>query len=171
MKQQDLFVDELGVVKPSFNPKFLHDLVHDLYDDPVIRAHEYQRIFDDQNSSGFFWEQVLAKHMVHTKICEKRNQKGMDFTDTTDGKFAMAGRYSDSEQRQATIGIENKIGTLRVCLCYQSQHYHRLFFMRIPHEAYSKVKNKNIKITFTNFAPSGAWWDKYQCSWKEVISP
>lgn len=167
MEQLDFFSDD---VKPKFNPKFLHELVNDLYKDPVIQEHELKKIFEDQNSSGYFWEQVLAKHMPHTMICEKRNQKGMDFKDGTDAKFALAGRYQDADQRQATIGIQNKIGTLRVCMCYRGDIYHKLFFMKIPYEAHSKVKGQNIKITFSTFQPTGRWWDKYQCSWDEVIA-
>ena len=155
----------------SFKPKFLHELVEDLYDNPVLQEHELSRLFEDQNSVGYFWERVLSKHMIHTTLCEKRNQKGKDFLDGTDAKFAMAGRYTNSFQRQATIGIENKIGTLRVCLCYRGDKFHKLFFMKIPYHAYKDLKGQNIKISFKNFTPSGYFWEKYQCSWKEVISP
>jgi hypothetical protein len=170
MEQLDFFLDDTNIKKPTFNPKFLHELVDDLYQNPVIQEHEMKKLFEDQNSSGYFWERVLAKHMTHTMICEKRNQKGMDFKDGTDAKFALAGRYSKSVQQQATIGIENKIGTLRVCMCYRGDKFHKLYFMKIPHEAYSKVRGQNIKITFSNFTPSGSWWEKYQCSWREVIA-
>lgn len=151
--------------------KFLHELVDSLYEEDVLRKHELKRLFEDQNSAGYFWEQVLSKHMPHTTRCEKRNEKGRDFLDGTDAKFAMAGRYTNSFQRQATIGIENKIGTLRVCLCHKGDSLHKIYFMKIPYEAYAKLKGQNIKISFKNFGPSGAFWDKYRCSWRDVISP
>jgi len=151
--------------------KFLHELVDTLYEEDILRKHELNRLLEDQNSAGYFWEKVLAKHMPHTSLCEKRNEKGKDFLDGTDAKFAMAGRYTNSFQRQATIGIENKTGTLRVCLCYKGDNFHRLYFMKIPHEAYANLKGQNIKISFKDFSPTGAFWDKYQCSWQQVTSP
>ena len=151
--------------------KFLSELVSSVYSDPVLFEHELKRLFEDQNSSGYFWEKCLAKHMPFTQLCEKRNEQGKDFLDGTDAKFAMAGRYSDSPQRQATIGIENKTGTLRVCLCYKGDAHHKVFFMKIPHDAYKNLKGQNIKITFRNFVPYGEFWDRYNCSWEEVIAP
>jgi|688.fasta_scaffold451290_2 hypothetical protein len=153
--------------------KFLHELVESVYENPDVSNHELKRLFEDQNSSGYFWEKCLAKHMKHTSLCEKRNEPGRDFLDGTDAKFAMAGRYTNSFSRQATIGIENKIGTLRVCLCYKGDQYHKVFFMRIPHEAYKDLQGENIKITFSrkNLFPMGKFWEKYQCSWEEVIAP
>lgn len=172
MLQLDLLNDSLNIneLKP-FRPRQLRDLINFLYEEEVLREHMLKQVIEDQNSAGWFWEQVLAKAMSHTELCEHRNQVGKDFKDGTDGKFAMAGRYSNSSQRQATIGIENKIGDLRVCLCYRGADYHKLYFMRIPYSAYSKVKGQNIKVTFANFIPSGKWWDQYQCSWEEVIAP
>lgn len=154
-----------------FKPRFLNDLVDNLYENEAIREHELKRLFEDQNSSGYFWEKVLEKHMKHTQLCEKRNEKGRDFLDGTDAKFAMAGRYTNSFARQATIGIENKIGTLRVCLCFKGDKMHKVFFMKIPHEAYRDLKGQNIKITFKDFTPYGDFWDKFRCSWEEVIAP
>lgn len=151
--------------------KFLHELVLSVYENPILAEHELNRLFADQNSSGYFWEQCLAKHMPHTRLCEQRNARGKDFLDGTDAKFAMAGRYTNSVSRQATIGIENKIGTLRVCLCYRGDKFHKVYFMKIPHKAYKDLEGQNIKITFQNFKPMGAFWDKYQCSWEEVIAP
>ena len=69
--------------------KFLHELVSSVYSDPVLANHELKRIFEDQNSSGYFWEKCLEKHMAHTKLCSKRNARGRDFLDGTDAKFAM----------------------------------------------------------------------------------
>jgi hypothetical protein len=151
--------------------KFLHELVNSLYDDEALQTHELSRLLEDHTCTGYFWEKVLAKHMTHTSLCERRNEKGKDFLDGTDAKFAMAGRYTDSFQRVATIGIENKTGTLRVCLCCRGEKFHKVHFMRIPHEAYANLNGQNIKITFSSFNPMGSFWDKYRCSWEEVISP
>jgi hypothetical protein len=157
----------------KFKPKFLHELVDYVYSDlsDEIRQHELKQILNDSHGKGHFWEQVLKKAMPHTTILE-RNAPKRDYEDNSDAKFALLGNYNFSTQRQATIsGVENKIGPLRVCLCVRGQHIHKVYFMFIPYEAHSKIKGENIKVTFKNFMPSGAWWDKYQCTWEEVIQP
>jgi len=151
---------------------FLHELVNSFYPNPIIRELKYKEILEDPNVSGSFWEQVLEHHMPHTNRCKKRNQVGKDFEDYSDAKFTMAGRYTDSNSRVATIGgITHKIGTLRVCLCMKGGEFHKVYFMKIPHEAYANLAGENIKISFKDYTPTGKMWDKYQCSWEEVIQP
>ena len=40
-----------------FNPKFLHELVDNLYEGSleVIRAHELKQLLQDDNNKGTFW--------------------------------------------------------------------------------------------------------------------
>ena len=161
---------DLNIEVPKFKPKFLHELVNYLYEDKpeIIRQHELEQILVDAHGKGNFWEHVLAKGMPHTTILE-RNAHHRDYADNSDAKFCMVGNYRDSLQKQATIsGTRNKIGPLRVCMCLRGDKFHKVFFMLIPYEVHSKLKGENIKITFENFGPSGALWDKYQCSFKEV---
>ena len=161
---------DLGIEKSKFKPKFLHKLVYYLYDDKpeIIRQHELEQILVDAHGKGNFWEQVLAKGMPHTTILE-RNAHHRDYADNSDAKFCMVGNYNDSIQKQATIsGTRNKIGPLRVCMCFKGQKVHKVYFMLIPHEVHSKLKGENIKITFDGDRPIGALWNKYQCSFEEV---
>ena len=161
---------DLNMETPKFKPKFLHELVNYLYEDKpeIIRQHELEQILIDAHGKGNFWEHVLAKSMPHTVILE-RNAPYRDYADNSDAKFCMVGNYNNSIQRQATIsGTKNKIGPLRVCMCFKGDKVHKVYFMLIPHEVHSKLKGENIKITFENFRPIGALWDKYQCSFEEV---
>jgi hypothetical protein len=160
----------------KFKPQFLHEMVKDLYEDDKIFEHKLKELLEDSNSRGSFWEQVLEKYMrEHTKRL-KRNAWYMDFDDGTDAKFTVAStRTSGRGSYQATINYENKTGPLRVCMTFigAGYKYHRLYFMLIPHSYYSTLNNNNspIKITFSNFKPIGDIWDKFQCTWEEVISP
>jgi hypothetical protein len=159
----------------KFRPRFLHEMVEDLYTDKAISNHKLQEILDDPNSRGTFWEKVLEKYMDHTKRL-KAYAWHMDFDDGSDAKFAIASTTTGTNgSKQATINYENKTGPLRVCLVYVGAgfKYHRLFFMKIPYEYYSQLNNGNspIKITFSNFQPIGEIWEKYQCKWEDVIAP
>jgi hypothetical protein len=155
-----------------FKPMYLHELVNNLYEDQTESTRKFMvsEILDDANNKGRFWERVLAKHMPHTKLL-KHNTPFKDFDDGSDAKFAISGRYV-SGVFQASIGIENKIGTLRVCMVSKGDQYHRLFFMRIPYSFYCQRNPESpLKISFVNFVPYGEIWDKFQCSWEEVIAP
>lgn len=163
---------DLGMENSKFKPKFLHELVDYLYADKpeIIRQHELEQILVDAHGKGNFWEHVLAKGMPHTTMLE-RNAHHRDYADNSDAKFCMVGNYRDSIQKQATIsGTRNKIGPLRVCMCLRGDKFHKVFFMLIPYMVHSKLKGENIKITFENFRPVGALWNKYQCSFEEVTS-
>jgi len=153
----------------KFKPVFLHDLVNDLYEDKpeIVREHALSEIFESDQNKGMFWERVVAKHMPFTKRL-KHNEWYRDFADNTDAKLATAVRYEKSGVFQATIGgLENKIGYLRVCLIAPTK---KVYFMLIPPEYYKRSIHP-IKVTFKNFAPYGEVWDKFQCSWEEVIAP
>lgn len=156
-----------------FNPKFLHELVDNLYEDSleVIRAHELKQLLEDDNNKGTFWEKVLEKHMLFTKRLS-RNAWYMDFDDGTDAKFATAIRYNNKNGTyQATINSENKTGWLRVCLVAPGIEFRKVYFMLIPPEYHTKLDSP-LKITFrNNTAPIGEAWDKYQCSFQQVIKP
>jgi hypothetical protein len=154
-----------------FEPKFLHQLVDNLYEDQhtIIKEHELKRILETDNNKGMFWEKVLEKHMPFTKRL-KANAWYKDFADGTDAKFATAVRYT-SGVFQATIGnVENKTGHLRVCMVGPGDKNRKLYFMVIPPSYYRKSPHP-IKITFKNFYPMGEAWDKYQCSFQEVTNP
>lgn len=156
----------------KFDPQFLHELVNNLHESETesVRSFMIREIVKDNNNKGAFWESVLAKHMPHT-IRLLHNAWHKDFSDGTDAKFASAVRY-ESGAYQASIGIENKTGTLRVCMIAPGAESRRLFFMLIPYEFYStRNPNSPLKITFENFRPIGEIWDNYRCSWEEVISP
>jgi hypothetical protein len=158
--------------KGKFEPKFLHELFDSLYGNIIKEAKDlfWEQILNEEAARGSFWEKVLEKHMLFTKRHAKRNQIGSDFLDFTEGKFAGGARYSADGTVQATIGgVENKTGTLRVCLCAWGQHSHKVYFMLIPYEEYSTWKSP-AKITLrANSTPIGPLWDKYQCSFQDVI--
>ena len=173
-----LYTDEVQIIKldkknsNKFNPKFLHELIDNLYsnESESVRFFMHREILKDSNNKGKFWENVLAKHMPHTKLLE-HNAWYKDFSDGTDAKFASAVKYT-SGVYQASIGMENKTGTLRVCMIAPGTDFRRLFFMLIPYEFYStRNPNSPLKVTFENYKPMGEIWNKFQCSWEQVISP
>lgn len=159
-----------NMTEKKFKPVFLHDLVNDLYEDKpdVIKEHALKEIFESENNKGVFWERCLEKWMPFTERL-KHNAWHRDFTDNTDAKLATAIRYSNNASQATIGGLENKIGHLRVCLVAPGDK-RKVFFMLIPPEYYKRSKHP-IKVTFNNFVPSGAVWDKFQCSWEEVIAP
>jgi hypothetical protein len=163
MTQLELFTE--------FNPKFLHELVYDLYENESESVKEFmvKEVLKDINNKGKFWEYVLEKHMKHHTTLLEHNAWHMDFDDGTDAKFATAARYQ-SGVFQASIGIENKTGTLRVCMVNLGSKFHKLYFMLIPYSFYSTRNPESpLKITFRNFQPCGEIWDKFKCTWKDVI--
>jgi len=158
----------------KFEPKFLHELVDSVYGNYVAEAKDalYHQLRTEDGPKGSFWEQVLEKHMPFTKRHINRRQKGSDFLDGTDAKFAGGARYSADGTVQATIsGVENKTGTLRVCICAWGQHLHQVYFMLIPYSEYSTWKSP-MKITLRNTKnPIGDKWNKYRCSFQDVTQP
>lgn len=170
----------------SFNPKFLSELVNDLHSDKSvqIRQHIMESILNDDQNKGQFWEQVLAKHMGHTKLLEG-NEWYRDFDDNSDAKFAtlsnLENKQSGRSNFQATIHINNKIGTLRVCICatLPGVMNPKVYFLLIPYEGYKKYLEKTndegiphpIKISFSNFNPHGDVWQKYQTNFEGVCKP
>jgi hypothetical protein len=164
----------------TFNPKFLHELVYDLYEnehEEVIKFKIKEILREDASLKGDFWEKVCAKHMPHT-IAKPRNARYMDYTDGTDAKFATLIQYKNTGQFQATIGnISTKIGGLRICLCKPSSDnnplHHKLYFLFVPYSWYSKRRDKKgkihpLKITFKNFTPYGEAWNNFNCSFESV---
>jgi hypothetical protein len=158
--------------KTKFNPKFLHELVDYLYEDESqeVRNFALKQMLKDDQLKGRFWEQVLAKGMLHTVILE-RNAHYRDYADNSDAKFAMVCRYADGRMQATISGIEKKIGDLRICMGMPGANLHRIYFMRIPYSYYSKRSKHPLKITFQNFVPVGDIWDRFQCSFQEVIAP
>jgi hypothetical protein len=156
-----------------FNPKFLHELVNNLYEgEPeVIRSHELKQLLEDDTNKGNFWEKVLEKHMLFTKR-KPRNTWYMDFDDGTDAKFATAIRYNNRNGTyQATINSENKTGWLRVCLVAPGIEFRHVYFMLIPPNYHTELTSP-LKVTFrNNTAPIGEAWDRYRCSFQDVIKP
>ena len=72
---------------------------------------------------------------------------------------------------QATINSENKTGWLRVCLVAPGIEFRKVYFMLIPPEYHTKLGSP-LKVTFrNNTAPIGEAWDKFQCSFQDVIKP
>lgn len=163
-----------------FKPVFLDDLVDFLYENesPEVKKFKTKELLSHDNNKGLFWESVLAKAMAFHTVPLKFNAWHMDFSDGTDAKFAQFHRWSPSGTRcvgtkAATINCSNKTGPLRICLCVQGQYHHKLYFMFIPYEYHSKNYPKHpLKITFDkNFKPCGDAWEKFNCSWEEVIKP
>lgn len=156
----------------KFEPKFLDQLFDLLYADKLEETkNELMKYFRKvKEVRGAWWEEVLEQHMPFTKRHQDKNEPGSDFLDLSEAKFASGARYVKSGNFQATIeNTENKTGTLRVCLCVWGQHRHKVFFMLIPHKEYSTWGKRNAKITIQNFKPMGALWDKYRCSFQDVI--
>ena len=125
---------------------------------------------NDALGKGALWEDTLGCVMKHTTQLTK-NAKGRDFADNTDAKFAMVVRMK-SGTYQATINTVNKIGWLRICLCdpFTRVQDPRLYFMLVPHRAYSKLKGP-LKVTFDRFgSPTGKHWDEWNCSFDKVSS-
>lgn len=168
-----------------FNPKFLDELIEDLYKDKSTHIKQYivEQILSSDLDKGKFWEQVLAKHMPHTKLL--KNGWYMDFDDGTDAKFATLSnierKKNASSTFQATIHIKNKTGPLRVCMCATTpgSSKQKVYFMYIPFEGYKSFLERTnehgiphpIKITFSNFSPYGDLWSKYQTNFQGVIRP
>lgn len=171
MNQVEAFQTQ-DVSHTKFNPKFLHELVDYLYDTQpkVIKDFALNQILEDDQSKGRFWEKVIAKSMTHAVLLE-RNAPYRDYSDNSDAKFCMLVRYSSGTMQATISGVENKIGDLRVCICVRGQNVHRLYFLRIPYSYYSKLSGYPIKITFKHFTPIGEVWDKFNCSFTEVVAP
>lgn len=153
----------------------INDLIDYLYCDQSEDTKKFiveQLVKDPDSNKGFFWEKVLAKAMAGTAILLGKNTKGMDFDDYSDAKFCVFGRKKGSTGMEASIsGIRNKVGTLRVCLCVPGQHFHRLMYMLIPHEAYAPYKSgsKALKVSLSPRGNVQGPLSKYVCSFNEVI--
>lgn len=159
--------------------KFLDELVDFLYPrHPYgFKADKMKELLDPGNSGkGRFWEKVVEKGMAGTANLLEANAHGRDMDDNTDMKFALFTTWNSSKgfRKAATIGIENKIGPLRICLCYPGIDSHKVFFMFVPTKAHINRKtNSPVKINWsseTSF-PIGDWWDKYRCNFAEVLKP
>ena len=159
----------------NFNPIFLDDLIDYVYGDKPKILLEFikKSALTTKESKGDLWEKALDKAMDHTELLPA-NTPHMDFDDTSDAKFCTVTRYSGDGRFEATIGgISAKKGPLRVCICLDlpGTSKKKLYFLLIPYEFYSKRKGTNLKVYFKNYIPYGDIWNRFRCSWKEVISP
>ena len=154
----------------------LNELVEYLHEDKSIDVKEYivnQVAKTTDNNKGSFWEEVLEKAMYsHTKRLHN-NAVGRDFEDNSDAKIATFYRKTNGKLEASVSGIRNKIGTLRVCLCVPGQSYHRLMFMKIPHEAYQKYTSGSdaIKLTLSSTGNVQGKLSQYLCDFATVTSP
>jgi hypothetical protein len=149
------------------------DLIDFLYRDKVyqLRQHVLEQVVrSPDNNKGHFWEQCLEKAMKpHTKLVGG-NTKGYDFLPCkSDAKFSTFYKRSDGVY-EASVGIENKIGTLRVCLVAPGHDRHRLYFLLIPYKAYIPYQkgSQSIKITLTPNWTICNKWRPYVCKWEDV---
>ena len=155
----------------------VQDLINYLYEDKSSDVKDYikeQVVKTADNNKGFFWEKVLEKAMPHTKLLGG-NTAHFDFTDGSDAKIGTfySRKGSNTGKKEVSIGIKNKTGILRVCLVVPGQSYHRVFFLKIPPDAYDPYLNGSSAIKF-GLSPRGTPTGKlanFRCSWKEVISP
>jgi hypothetical protein len=165
----------INCLKPTaFEPQFLHELFDDLYGNFIKEIQDvfWEQLKEVPEFRGHFWEKVLEKHMPFTKRHDDVREQGSDFLDLTEAKFGSGARYADDGTIVATIGnTKNKTGTLRICLCAWGQKYSPVAFMLVPYSEYSKWKSP-MKVKFrNNNIPIGKRWDKYRCSFQDVIKP
>lgn len=156
----------------------INDLIDFLHADKPYSTRQYiveTIVRTPDNNKGYFWEQVLAKAMKGHTEWIGGNNKGYDFTDFTDAKIATY--YSrhgiNSGKKEASVGIKNKVGSLRVCLCVPGSERHQVFFMLIPPQAYEPYVLGSSAIKFglsPRGTPTGAM-AMYRCDWKTVIQP
>jgi len=156
--------------------KFLHELVDYLHGDKIYEVRSYimsEIAKTTDNNKGHFWEKCLSKKMSdHTKLLG-RNAFGRDFSDNTDAKFATYYRRTDGVFEASVGNIRNKVGDLRVCLCLPGEHYHRLFFLYIPYEAYQRFTMGSDALKF-GLSPRGSptgKLTKYLTSFEGVCRP
>jgi hypothetical protein len=114
---------------------------------------------------GSVWENALSMFMPFTQKCSL-NSMSMDWEDGTDGKFAMTSINNDAIQLKVSLGgINNKIGTLRVCICSRQDNY-KLYFMLIPYSVYSTWPTNTqspLKLSFDRAGkPTGSKWNAYK---------
>ena len=109
---------------------------------------------------GHVWENALTEFMSFTQKLSG-NAMAMDWSDGSDGKFAMTN--PDGDINYATVsGWKNKYGALRVCLCSVLDSY-RLHFLIIPAPEHDKWCAP-LKLAFSRYdgKPSGVKWDYYR---------
>ena len=136
-----------------------------------VRKHVFEQLVrTPDNNKGHFWETCLAKAMSpHTKLIGGNN-KGYDFEPCkSDAKIATFYKKSDGSY-EASVGIENKIGPLRVCIVVPGHEIHRVFYLLIPHKAYKPYQEKSqcIKIHMNNNWVITDKWRKYVCKWEDI---
>jgi len=157
--------------------KTINDLIDYLYTDKSSDVKQYvseQVVRTADNNKGFFWEKVLEKAMPHTTLLGGNNPY-CDFTDGSDAKIGTfyPRKGSNAGKKEVSIGIKNKTGTLRVCLVVPGSSYHRVFFLKIPPDAYAPYTSGSSAIKF-GLSPRGTPTGKlanFRCSWQDVISP
>jgi hypothetical protein len=143
-----------------------------LFDLLAIRGydkHDKELMLQHINSSeiamGAIWENALSMFMPFTQKCSLNNM-AMDWEDGTDGKFVMTSINNDIKQLKVSLGgINNKTGTLRVCICSRQDNY-KLYFMLIPYSVYSNWPTNTqspLKLDFDRAGkPKGSKWKEYE---------
>ena len=155
--------------------KTVTDLIDFLHSDKSYDTRKYiveQIVRTPDQNKGFFWEKVLAKAMPHCKYIGGNN-KGYDFLPCmSDAKIATFYKKTDGKL-EASIGIKNKVGTLRVCLVVPGQFYHRVCFMLIPYESYKKYLKGSgaLKVHINERGAITGKFAVHVCKWAEVIKP
>lgn len=142
-----------------------------LFDLLAIRGydkHDKELMLQHLNSGeiamGAVWENALSTFMPFTKKCSL-NSMSMDWEDGTDGKFVMTSINNDIKDFKISLGgINNKTGTLRVCICSRQDNY-KLYFMLIPYSVYSNWPTNTqspLKLAFDRDGkPKGSKWKEY----------
>ena len=158
------------------NVKFLDELIDFMYGDKpyYFRAEKLKEMIDPANSGkGRIWEFICGKGMRGIANLLENNAPYRDMDDNTDMKFSTFTTWDSNRfEKYATIHIENKIGPLRVCLCYPGIDKHKVYFMFVPTEAHmGRDTDHPVKIKWGTKGPIGEWWEKYQCSFEEVLRP
>lgn len=120
---------------------------------------------------GIIWERITKEKLGLEPL--RPNSSWRDHIDGTDSKFCSVVRMNNRENKpncfQATVSTRNKIGQLRVCM-WDPFFADNLYFMLIPYEYFIKYNGNPIKITFQNFMPKGPHWDKWQCTFEQVVA-
>lgn len=153
----------------------ISDLIDFLHHNKPYSVRDYvveQVVHSSDNNKGHFWELCLAKAMPHASLIGGNN-KGFDFLPCkSDAKIATFYRKKNGVL-EASVGIKNKEGTLRVCLVVPGQHRHKVHFLLIPHSAYKHYQKGSdaIKLTLNARGSVSGDFAKYVVKWQDVIKP
>lgn len=150
----------------------LIDFLHSKQPYPVRQYIVEQIVRSPDNNKGHFWELCLQKAMPHAVLLGG-NTKGYDFLPCkSDAKIATVYKTSGGAL-EASIGIKNKIGTLRVCLVVPGQYHHKVHFLLIPYSAYKNYQegSGSLKLHLNVRGAVSGEFSKFVCKWADVIKP